>query len=52
MQTYKNYQQCTTIVTDKIKYLSAGYTYFITSSKVSTQPESKQNSLIISNINI
>ena len=52
MQTYKNYQQCTTITTDKIKYLSAGYTYFTTSCKALTQPESKQNSLIISNFYI
>jgi hypothetical protein len=48
MQTYKNYQQCTTITTDKIKYLSAGYTYFTTSLKVLTHPESKQDRLIIS----
>jgi hypothetical protein len=30
MQTYKNYQQCTTILTNKIKYLSARYTYIPT----------------------
>ena len=41
MQTYKNYQQCTTISADKIKYLSAGYTYFPTFCEVFPQPESK-----------
>jgi len=42
MQTYKNYRQCTTICTDKNKFLSARQTYFTTYCEVFTHPESKQ----------
>jgi len=43
MQTYKNIQQCTTILADKNKFLSARHTYFVTNCEVLTHTESKQN---------
>jgi len=47
MQTYKNYQQCTTILTNKIKYLSVRYPYISTFCCVLTYPESKLKHLFI-----
>jgi len=48
MQTYKNYKQCTTISTDKIKYLSARYSYFPMPLEFLTYPESKTKLPILS----
>jgi len=52
MQTYKNYQQCTTILTDNNKYLSVRCTYFPMHCEVFTHPESKTKPVIISSISI
>lgn len=41
MQTYKNYQHCTTITADKIKIFIAACTYFVSICKDFTHPESK-----------
>jgi hypothetical protein len=52
MQTYKIYQQCTTISADKIKFLSAKDTYFPILCEVLTHPESKLKHLFSTFFNI